>query len=136
MINDLIDNVLTMERVFIAGITAFVSYLFFGFTERVYNSLGAFYASVIAFACLVGLQMVFLRLYKADNRQALQSFQLKIVSRRYLLRWRRILRPWQGISQILYRRIVGTYHSSRKGCPQAVKYNARIKGRAGFFKLL
>jgi len=61
IINDLlIDNVLTMGSVFVAFLTAFLSYLYLRFTNPAYNLSGGFYIPIIAFGFLIGLQMVFL----------------------------------------------------------------------------
>jgi Plasma-membrane choline transporter len=51
--NLLIDNVLTMGSVFVALMTALLSYLYLKYTHPAYNALGAFYIPIVAFGFLV-----------------------------------------------------------------------------------
>jgi len=68
IINDLlIDNVLTMGSVFVAYVTAFLAYLYLKFTNPAYNSSGGFNAPIIAFAFLIGLQMVLSLTYDTNQ---------------------------------------------------------------------
>ena len=69
IINDLlIDNVLTMGSVFVAYVTAFLAYLYLKYTNPAYNSSGGFSAPIIAFAFLIGLQMVLSLLYRTTDK--------------------------------------------------------------------
>jgi len=59
IINDLlIDNILVMGSLFVAFLTAFLSYLYLKYTNPAYNLAGGFYIPIIAFGFLIGLQMV------------------------------------------------------------------------------
>jgi len=78
IINDLlIDNVLTMGSVFVAYVTAFLAYLYLKFTAPAYNSSGGFNAPIIAFAFLIGLQMVPSLPYGTNNKTNIAVVPIK-----------------------------------------------------------
>jgi len=89
-----------MGSVFIAFITAFLSYLYLKYTAPAYNESGGFSAPIIAFGFLVGLQMVTSLASRSNYRQTLQSFQLRVELRLYLLQWLRTHRLCMSISLI------------------------------------
>ncbi|KAK9466269.1 plasma-membrane choline transporter-domain-containing protein [Lipomyces arxii] len=58
LINDcLIDPVLNLGATFVAYVTALFAYLFLRYTAPAYNSSGSYYAPVVGFAFVIGMQI-------------------------------------------------------------------------------